>query len=1035
MAGTPFTLQILHGSDFEAGLLATTTARNFAAVVDKLEDTYVNSITLSSGDNFLPGAFNASESDPAIRTPLQNAYASILGVPASSLTGLREAASRVDIAILNAIGIQASAVGNHEFDLGPVPLGDAVNLVKASGAAPTTISSIGAQFPYVSANLNFAGEPSLASRYTAELRDASTYGVTADTLNNPTALNAAAASDRSFAPWTIVTENGERIGIVGVTTQLEASLTSLGGVTVLDPAGDGGRDNTAELAQVLQPYVDQLTAQGVDKVVLLSHLQQYQLELDLATKLRGVDVIIAGGSHELFTNPGLPSRPNQVVAQNYPVIRTGADGNPVAVVNTPNEYTYVGRLVVTFDAQGVVNPASIDPAISGDYATTDAYVQQLHAGADPYAAGTRGGIVKGLTDAVASVIAAKDSNQFGFTDVFLEGRRIPVRTQETNLGNISADANLFVGKQFDPAVAVSFKNGGGIRAEIGSYTLDAFARPIPPGANPAANKPAGAVSQLDIENSLRFNNALSVLSVTAENLARVFEFSAALYNPGTTPGGYGQVGGVAYSFDPSRQAQVLGAGGAVTTAGQRVRNLAVLNTDGTVADTIIRDGVVQGDPSRAIRLVTLSFIADGGDANPLPFYTIAGSRTDLLNNAALPDGAATFAGKGTEQDAMAEYLRAAFGTPTTAFAQAETAEAGDTRIQNLRLRSDTVLQDTVTAPINGGTVTGTAGSNRFIGGAGSDVFTATAGRDTYSGNAGVDVLRFNLGRGAGKVLSDLTGSPINGFAYTDASGYNQSKYDGVERVQFADGRIEHDAASTASVVQRLFAGLLGRQAEVQGTSFFTASANRGASASTIASTMLATSEGAAQSAALSNAAFVDRLYTDVLGRAADAGGAAFWTGRLEAGASRADVAASFATGAEAQADRTGAAARGIIVQDIPATQVGATYRAALGRDVDAGGLQFFTSALNGGASLTDVVRAVTSSGEFAQRFTGVSDAEFLRSLFSSALNRTPEAGGNTFFANQLAAGTSRADVAATIVLSTEGQSVAGSFYQSGIRIA
>ena len=1036
MSGTSFELQILHGSDFEGGLLAATgTARNFAAVVDRLEDTYVNSITVSSGDNFIPGPFNASQSDPALRTPIQNAYASILGIPASSLTGLREGAIRGDVAILNAIGIQASAVGNHDFDLGPVPLGDATNLIKATGTAPTTISSIGTQFPYLSSNLNFAGEPSLSGRFTSELRDASTYAITAATLNDPVALNAAATADRSFAPWTIITENGERIGVIGLTTQLEASLTSLGGVTVLDPAGDGGRDNTTELAGIVQGYADQLTAQGVNKIVLLSHLQQYQLELELAPKLRGVDVIVAGGSHEVFTNPANPARPGQVVAQAYPVLRTGLDGNPIAVVNTGAEYTYVGRLVVTFDAAGVIQPASINPTISGGYATTDEYVNTLYAGADPYAAGTRGGIVSSLTTTINGVIGAKDGNFFGFTDVYLEGRRTQVRTEETNLGALSADANLFVGRQFDPGVAVSFKNGGGIRFEIGAFTTDEFARPIPPPANSISGKPSGGVSQLDIENSLRFNNALSVVSVTAENLARVFEFSAALFRAGTTPGGYGQVGGVSYSFDPTQTAQVLGANGAVTTAGQRVRNLAILNADGTVADVIVQNGVLQGNAARAIRLVTLSFIADGGDANPLPFYTIAGSRTDLLDNAALPDGAATFTGKGSEQDALAEYMRARFGTATTAFAEPETTPSGDTRIQNLAVRTDTVLQSTVTAGAAGGMITGDAGSNRIIGGAGNDIFIATAGRDTYSGAGGTDVVRFGVGRGAGKVVSDATASSINGFSYVGPTGLNQTRFDTVERVEFADGRIEFDAGSTAITVQRLFTGLLGRQGETAGLSFFTGSADRGESAGAIAASIAGSAEGQARTALLSNEAFVAQLYTSILNRAADADGAAFFTGRLGAGGTRAEVTAAFATSIEARSDTAGLATRGVVVQDVAATQVGAAYRAVLGRDVDTSGLGFFTSQLSSGGSLARTVQALASSAEFNQRFTAVDSNSFVRSLFEGALGRTPDAGGNTFFTAALANGASRADVAASIALSQEAQQAAQVFYQTGIRVS
>ena len=1035
MSGSNYTLQILHASDFEAGQLAASgTARNFAAVVDRLEDTQTSSITVLSGDNFIPGPFNASEGDLTIRAPLQAAYAAILGVPVASLSGLREDIGRVDIAIANAVGVQASAVGNHDFDFGPVPLGNAVNLLKAAGTAPTTVSSIGAQFPYLSSNLNFTGEPSLSGRFTSDLRDSSTYAITAATLNDGVALNAAATADRTFAPWTIITENGERIGVIGATTQLQASITTLGGVTVLDPAGDGGRDNTTELATIIQGYADQLTAQGVNKIVVLSHLQQYQNELDLATKLRGVDVIVAGGSNAVFANPSNPARPGQVVDQTYPQIRTGADGNPVAIVNTGGEYTYVGRLVVTFNAAGVIVPASIDPTISGDYATTDAYVATLYPNGDQFAAGTKGGIVSGLTTAIANVIAAKDGNVFGFSDVYLEGRRTAVRTEETNLGNLSADANLFVGKQFDPTVTVSFKNGGGIRAEIGAFTADALARPIPPTANPLAGKPGGGVSQLDIENSLRFNNALSVLSVTAANLARVFEFSAALFAPNQTPGGYGQVGGVAYSFDPARQAQVLGANGAVTTAGQRIRNLAILNPDGTVADTIVQNGVVQGDAARAIRLVTLSFIADGGDANPLPFYTIAGSRTDLLDNVALPAGSATFAAKGSEQDALAEYLRAAFGSSTTAFAQGETGLAGDTRIQNVAVRADTVIQSVLTAGAAGGSVTGDAGSNRIIGAAGNDIFVATTGRDTYSGNAGTDVVRFALGRGNGKVQSDATASPINGFSYTNAGGFNQTRFDTVERVEFADGRVEFDTGSIALTVQRLYAGLLSRPGDTAGLSFFTAAAQQGQSTAAIAAAIRGSAEGQSRVEPAVVGVFTNGLYSSILGRTADAAGLAFWEGRLASGATRAEVAAAFAESVEARADAVGFAARGVIVQDVAATQVGAAYRALLGRDVDASGLGFFTSNLNAGGSLAATVQALVNSAEFAQRFAGVDNAAFIQSIFQSALGRPVEA-GNTFFNTALANGTSRADVAATIVVSQEAQQFAQSFYQTGIYVA
>ncbi|WP_420142859.1 hypothetical protein, partial [Sphingomonas sp.] len=59
-----------------------------------------------------------------------------------------------------------------------------------------------------------------------------------------------------------------------------------------------------------------------------------------------------------------------------------------------------------------------------------------------FAEGTKGEQVADITEAVQAVISAKDGEIWGYTDVYLEGERAQVRSQETNLGNLSADANL-----------------------------------------------------------------------------------------------------------------------------------------------------------------------------------------------------------------------------------------------------------------------------------------------------------------------------------------------------------------------------------------------------------------------------------------------------------------------------------------------------------------------------------------------------------------------------------------------------------------
>jgi 2',3'-cyclic-nucleotide 2'-phosphodiesterase (5'-nucleotidase family) len=793
VGGTPgnFTLQILHASDFEAGLLATGRAAQFAAIVDRLEDQFVNSITLSSGDNFIPGPFAAAATDGSVVPVLRAFYEQLLGLASGTLTSLNGSSApffAADIAILNAIGIQASVLGNHEFDLGTNALAAAIDFVSnTTGATPgARVTNIGAQFPYLSANLTFAGDANLANLFTTTLRDAASFATTAADLASNDAV-AAENADRQIAPWTVIHENGEKIGVLGVTTQILGQITTVDGVRVLDPAGDGGVNNVAELAGILQPLVDQMTGLGLNKIILLSHLQQFQLELQLAPLLRGVDVIIAGGSHAVFANPDDALLPGNTAAQPYPAIRTGADGNPVLIVNTDGEFSYVGRLVVEFDANGVIDTTALDPALNGPIAATDAHVAALWGSDDPYAEGTRGGEVKKLTDAIQNVITAKDGNVFGFTDVFLDGRRSEVRTEETNLGNLTADANLFVARQLDPGVMLSIKNGGGIRAEIGAIRGQPVPQELPPLANPGAGKPTGGVSQLDIENSLRFNNSLVKLDVTAANLERIFEHAVAGSTPTNTPGAFPQIGGAAFSFDLSRPAQVLvtdnsgptptlsdtAPGGVV---GQRIQSLVLYNDDGSVADVIMQNGVFQGDPNRVISLVTLNFLANpgsnpllGGDGYPFPAFTIPGSRVNLLNHPDLPAGVAGFAAPGSEQDALAEFLAARHGVPEASFQGLDTPRAEDLRIQNLAFRADTVgdplaqvtigLRSTL-LPLEAGpagfdfSFTGGSASetirvhetdDRVIAGGGDDTVFGGAGHDLLAGGNGADVLEGGSG--------------------------------------------------------------------------------------------------------------------------------------------------------------------------------------------------------------------------------------------------------------------------------------------------
>ncbi len=669
-----FTLQLLHFSDGEAGLLASQTASKLAALVDAFEDNYSNSITLAGGDNFLPAPFLAAGTDASVINQLNAVSGSTLAGNATVPIGA------VDIAIHNAIGVEASAIGNHEYDLGSRVLKDAI--AGSSGAK-------GAQFPFISANLDFSGDSDLNSLY----RDTTATA----------GLEAATALKGKIVPSAILNENGAKIGLVGATTQILESISSPSGTKVKDT--DSVRSDDMELlAAQLQPVIDDLIAQGVNKIILMAHLQVIANEKLLARKLSGVDIILSAGSNTRLgdaddTAVAFPGHAANF-ADTYPLVIQDKDGNNTLIVNTDNEYTYLGRLVVDFDENGeiVLSSLAANANLNGAYAATDANVaaawdvEEADLATTAFADGTRGDAVKTLTDAVQEVITLKDGNVYGYADVYLEGERLAVRNQETNLGNLSADANahaaeLALGSAAATTFMVSIKNGGGIRAQIGTISA-----PDPVDGTVDKLPPDGGVSQLDVENSLRFNNQLMVFDTTAEGLKAILEHGVAvLGNQGRFP----QLGGVAFSYDPD------------LPAGSRISDIALPGDGYTV--NLYNDGVKLDSAPPNISVVTLNFLANGGDSYPMKAngsnfrYLMDGADGSFSLSAAVDEALnytdagviATYVTGGNvllgEQAAFETYMQTFHASPDTAYDQADTPEAEDERIQNLNVRSEDVL--------------------------------------------------------------------------------------------------------------------------------------------------------------------------------------------------------------------------------------------------------------------------------------------------------------------------------------------------------
>ena len=373
-----------------------------------------------------------------------------------------------------------------------------------------------------------------------------------------------------------------------------------------------------------------------------------------------VDVIIGGGSNARFGNANL--RVGEGSAGKYPtVVTTGS--NVTAVVNVDGDYKYLGRLIVPFDSKGNVLENYFDFSRSDAYATSD----------NPTAGGvTPNSSIVALKDALLGLVTDLTGDVYGVTSVYLEGNRPMIRTEETNLGSLQADSMIWYAKAFDPSVSIALKNGGGIRASIGQIVAlpgSSETSKLPPSAITGVRE-QGEISALDIKTAFAFNNALALVTVSAQELQLLLEhgFRSLPSQEGVFP----HMSGVSVSVDPSRE------------AGSRVRSLKV------GADVVVSSGQLQGDPEREFRVVTLTFLAGGGGGFPFPEGESA-NRVDLsstVSNTLSSDP--TFTDVGTEQDAFARYLRD--GLAGQVFDKAETPPALDERILNLSVRSDTVLQ-------------------------------------------------------------------------------------------------------------------------------------------------------------------------------------------------------------------------------------------------------------------------------------------------------------------------------------------------------
>lgn len=182
-----------------------------------------------------------------------------------------------------------------------------------------------------------------------------------------------------------------------------------------------------------------------------------------------------------------------------------------------------------------------------------------------------------------------------------------------------------------------------------------------------------------------------------------------------------------------------------------------------------------------------------------------------------------------------------------------------------------------------------AAASLALGSTGTARVVAGAGRDQIS--FAESAANFRLTNpGSGDTLSVERINP-NG----SSSAFLETT--GVNILQFTD-RTLFVLSEPQAQVARLYQAAFARQPDFEGLGFWLGGRNAGVSVSQIAQDFTNSSEYQNLYRGLSNQAFVERLYQNVLGRPGESAGVSFWVGTLNNGASQAQVLNGFSDSPE-----------------------------------------------------------------------------------------------------------------------------------------
>ncbi|MBQ2992270.1 MAG: bifunctional metallophosphatase/5'-nucleotidase, partial [Clostridia bacterium] len=455
-----------------------------------------------------------------VKAELQKAYKHVLLVDAGdhiqgTAYGSMDKGETI-IKLMNAAGYDLATLGNHEFDYG---MDGCINIREW------------AEFPYVSCNF-----------YNEEFFE---------------------RKDNVLESYVIFPCGDIDVAIIGATTP--ESFTKSTPAYFQDENGQyiygiaGGEDG-AKLYADVQTAIDLATAAGAEKVIVLGHLgddpasKPWTSEETIAN-VTGLDAFIDGHSHSTVQGKEVADKAGETVLLTQTGEYFGRIGMMVIDAETGDIATDFIELVelteVTKDAEGNDVENVVGYELESELYTGAKWVS------DESVAAIKNDWIAAIDEQLGTVIG---STALTFDNYDAEGNRL-VRSQETNTGDLAADALYYLFDNMGLDVDVAIMNGGGVR-------------------NKAIT---GEISYKVAKQIHTFGNVACLQTITGQQLLDALEWGARFAGGEKENGGFLHVSGITYKIDASYPESTVADDKGVwvsgPTAGYRVLDVMVYNKE------------------------------------------------------------------------------------------------------------------------------------------------------------------------------------------------------------------------------------------------------------------------------------------------------------------------------------------------------------------------------------------------------------------------------------------------------------------------